>query len=101
MAIEIPNTVVAEGAITSTGTETWANGATVVSGGAGLYNCTVEAGGVDATECGVLATIRGTTAGFITCEQSTDTLKIFHTFNTSGTSTNLAFDFLIYQKPAG
>lgn len=103
MSIEIPNFITAAGSVQANGVALWASNCTTASAGAGLMNITLDStqgsAGVDANNSGVVATPRGTTVGMITIEQSTDVLKIAHTWNTVGASANLAFDFIVFEKP--
>ncbi len=99
MALEYSNVVYAAGSVNANGSEVWGVGATPANGGAGITTLTLEGGGLDLTECSVIITIRGTTPGYVTVDQTSDTVKTVHTFNTSAASTNLAFDYEIVQAP--
>ena len=89
---------IAAGAVNGNGSEIWGAGALAANVAAGITSLTLPQG-VDSAEISCQVTIRGVTAGMVTVEQTSDTVKKVHTFNTSGTSTNLDFDYLFFQRP--
>jgi hypothetical protein len=70
---------------------------------AGVYALTFpggnanDRGGVDAGECVALATLRGALAGEIEVEQTSDTVKVVRTMNSTGQLADRDFDFLILK----
>ncbi len=100
MALEYPNRKYAAGSVAANGSEVWGKNATPAITGTGVVTLTLEGGGLDATECTVEITIRGTTPGYVTVDQTSDTVKTVHLFDTTGNAANLAFDYEIVQAPA-
>lgn len=93
-----PSFMNAIGSANGDGSEVFGNGGKTVTSAAGITKLTLDQA-ADSTERSCIATIRGTTPGFINFEQVSDTVLAVHTYNTGGTSTNLAFDYVIFQKP--
>lgn len=100
MAIEIANLCLAMGSVNANGTTQYENGAKTTNIGAGLYNITMDGTGVDDTEMDLQVTIKGATAGFVTIASTSDTVKNVNTFSTAGAATNLAFNYMLFQKPS-
>ncbi len=100
MALEYPNRKMGAGSVAANGSEVWGRGATPASVSTGVVTLTLGGGGLDATECSIAITIRGTTAGYVTVDQTSDTVKTVHLFDTTGNAANLAFDYEIVQAPA-
>jgi len=68
---------------------------------AGVYPITLQAGGVDATQCVCTATLRGA-SGVIRVTQTSDLVKTVETFAVDGTTaTDKDFDFAIDYLPPG
>src|SRR4051812_18267307 len=95
MALEYPSVVAAAGSVNANGTEVWSDGAAAANTGTGTYTLTMDGGGLAAAECVVDITIRGTTAGFKTVAQTSNTVKTVNVFDTSGNAANLSFDYVI------
>ena len=100
MSINIPNSLQAYGSVLgSAGTKVSGAGFAPARSAKGIYTLTLDAA-ADAAECACIATVRGLTAGYATCAQTSDTVKTVSTFDDAGAAADLDFDFLCLRAPA-
>ena len=94
--------VIATGSVSTAGAVVARAGRWGVSrSSAGVYVIALQEGGVDATQCVCLATLRGA-SGCIRVDQTSDTSKTVSTFAVDGTTaTDKDFDFEISYLPPG
>lgn len=101
MSINIPNALQAYGSVKgSDGSTVSGAGCATARSAKGVYTLTLDAQ-VDATECAVICTPRGSTAGYAACAQTSDSVKTVATFDSAGAAADLDFDFLVLQTPSG
>jgi hypothetical protein len=100
MGQQYPNVVHAFGSVLgSNGSKVSGAGFSSARTAKGDYNVTLDLA-VDATECAILATIRGATSGVCRVVQTSDSVKRVLTFLVDGTTAaDLDFDFLVLRGP--
>ncbi len=99
MSINIPNSFNAYGSVSSTGATVSGAGFTASKAATGSYVLTLDEE-VDAAECAILTTPRGTTPLVIAVSHTSDSQKQVSVYTTAGAAADGAFDFCVLRTPS-
>lgn len=103
MSQNYPSFIAAVGSVVgATGAALWSAGC-VSAGGTGggtpgIYAITLDRG-CDATQCAVIATVRGATLATLEVVQTSDTVKTVTARDVAGVVQDTDFDFMVVKAP--
>lgn len=103
MSQNYPSIFAACGSVTgATGAAVWAAGCATAGGTGGgtpgIYTLTLDQG-CDATQSGVICTVRGATLATIEVVQTSDTVKTVTTRDIAAAVQDTDFDFMVLKSP--
>lgn len=99
MSQNYPSIIAAAGSVTGgTGVAVWSAGCATARTGKGIYTLTLDQG-CDATQCAVLATVRGATLATLEVVQTSDTVKTLTARDIAAAVQDTDFDFVILKSP--
>lgn len=97
MSLQKNNSLHAAGSIVGATGAATGQGFANVHTGAGVQTITLQEG-IDEAECSIVATLKGgVTSRSLEVTHTSDTVKVFSSFNAAGAATDLDFSFVIVR----